>query len=86
MQKSDTWDFNLQAFLPFLEQVVGELVELLGSVELGETRMRVMSALGIVVARVEGNVSSLFLFARESMLLILVSRRMCIRLNRMRTS
>ena len=57
LQKADTWDFNLQSFLPFLERIVGELVELLGSVELTETRMRVMSALGIVVARVEGNVS-----------------------------
>lgn len=59
LQKSDTWDFNLQAFLPFLSRVVEDLVDLLESVELGETRMRVMSALGVVVARVEGNVSSI---------------------------
>ncbi|GAA5872418.1 hypothetical protein JCM16303_004510 [Sporobolomyces ruberrimus] len=52
LQKCDTWNFDLEGFLPHLGNAIEEVVELLGEVELSDTLMRLNQTLGVIVARV----------------------------------
>lgn len=54
----DTWDFDAKLFLPFLPGAVGEIVQLLGAVALPDSRMRLNQTLGVIIDRVQDEVSS----------------------------
>lgn len=57
LQKCDTWDFDLDGFLPYLGNAVEELVQLLGEVLMSDSLMRLNETLAVVIARVGTNVS-----------------------------
>lgn len=57
LAKCDTWDFNREAFVPFLPIAIEEIVSLLGEVELADSRMRLNQTLGVVIDRVGPHVS-----------------------------
>ncbi|GAA6061030.1 hypothetical protein JCM10212_004604 [Sporobolomyces blumeae] len=52
LKKCDTWDFDRDAFLPFLRPAVEELVHLMGEVELSDSLKRLNETLGIIIDRV----------------------------------
>ncbi|GAA6047821.1 hypothetical protein JCM3770_004659 [Rhodotorula araucariae] len=52
LARCDTWDFDQDAFVPLLPRAVEEIVQLLGEVELSDSRMRLNETLGVVIDRV----------------------------------
>ncbi|GAA5831223.1 hypothetical protein JCM3766R1_002972 [Sporobolomyces carnicolor] len=57
LQKCDTWDFDLDGFLPYLGNAVEELVQLLGEVLMSDSLMRLNETLAVVIARVGTNIA-----------------------------
>ncbi|KAI5481425.1 hypothetical protein MNV49_004181 [Pseudohyphozyma bogoriensis] len=56
LAKCDTWDFDKDSFLPFLQSAVEETVQLLGEVELPDSQMRLNGTLGVIIDRVGENI------------------------------
>ncbi|KAK4055221.1 hypothetical protein OIV83_000501 [Microbotryomycetes sp. JL201] len=54
--KCDTWDFDKEAFLPYLPNVIEQVVQLLDEVEMADTRKRLNETLGVVIDRVGENI------------------------------
>lgn len=50
--KCDTWGFELEAFLPFLDDAVKGLVKLMEECDMIESRMRLMQTLGTLIGAV----------------------------------
>ena len=61
LARCDTWDFDQDAFVPLLPRAIEEIVQLLGEVELSDSRMRLNQTLGVVIDRVGQHVRSLSL-------------------------
>jgi hypothetical protein len=56
LAKCDTWDFDQQAFVPLLPRAIEEIVQLLGEVQMSDSRMRLNQTLGVVIDRVGSHV------------------------------
>ncbi|GAA5940300.1 karyopherin KAP120 [Sporobolomyces koalae] len=52
LQKCDTWDFDLNGFLPLLGSAIEEIVQLLGEVSSSDSLMKLNQTLGVIIARV----------------------------------
>ncbi|GAA6025975.1 hypothetical protein JCM11491_006406 [Sporobolomyces phaffii] len=52
LAKCDTWDFDLDGFLPQLGPAIEQVVQLLGEVQLGDTLMRLNQTLAVIIGRV----------------------------------
>ncbi|BGP12651.1 hypothetical protein JCM10213v2_000568 [Rhodosporidiobolus nylandii] len=57
LAKCDTWDFDREAFVPLLPRAIEEVVQLLGEVELSDSRMRLNQTLGVVIDRVGSHIA-----------------------------
>ncbi|GAA5932542.1 hypothetical protein JCM3775_005950 [Rhodotorula graminis] len=57
LARCDTWDFDQGAFVPLLPRAIEEIVQLLGEVELSDSRMRLNQTLGVVIDRVGQHIS-----------------------------
>ncbi|TNY19776.1 armadillo-type protein [Rhodotorula diobovata] len=57
LARCDTWDFDQDAFVPLLPRAIDEIVQLLGEVELSDSRMRLNETLGVVIDRVGQHIS-----------------------------
>lgn len=67
LAKCDTWDFDQEAFVPLLPKAIEEIVQLLGEVQMSDSRMRLNQTLGVVIDRVGAHVrrpSSPMIFSR----------------------
>lgn len=53
----DEWDFNVEAFLPYVDELFGRLMSLIDEVEQTETRMGLLDVIGVVVERLEHRVA-----------------------------
>jgi hypothetical protein len=53
----DEWDFRLDAFLPFVDDLFQKLMALINEVELTETRMGLLDVIGVIVDRLEHRVA-----------------------------
>jgi hypothetical protein len=54
----DEWDFRLEAFLPFVDDVFNKLMALIEEAEGTETRMGLLDVIGVIVDRLEHRVST----------------------------
>ncbi|BGP36629.1 hypothetical protein JCM10449v2_000530 [Rhodotorula kratochvilovae] len=57
LARCDTWDFDQEAFVPLLPRAIEEIVQLLGEVELSDSRMRLNETLGVVIDRVGAHIT-----------------------------
>jgi hypothetical protein len=57
LAKCDTWDFDENAFVPFLPEITEQLAQLLGEVSMTESHLKVIQALGLIIGRVGASVS-----------------------------
>jgi hypothetical protein len=53
----DEWDFRLDAFLPFVDDLFHKLMALINEVEQTETRMSLLDVIGVIVDRLEDKVA-----------------------------
>ncbi|KAI5779999.1 armadillo-type protein [Geopyxis carbonaria] len=53
----DEWDFRIDAFLPFVDDLFHKLMALIDEVEQTETRMGLLNVIGIIVDRLEHRVT-----------------------------
>lgn len=53
----DEWDFRLEAFLPFVDDIFHKLMGLIGESEQTETRMGLLDVIGMIVDRLEHRVA-----------------------------
>lgn len=53
----DEWDFRLEAFLPFVDDIFQKLMGLINEAEQTETRMGLLDVIGVIVDRLEHRVA-----------------------------
>ncbi|KAA8911823.1 armadillo-type protein [Sphaerosporella brunnea] len=54
----DEWDFRLESFLPFVDDIFNKLMALIEEAEQTETRMGLLDVIGVIVDRLEHRVST----------------------------
>ncbi|GAA5972295.1 hypothetical protein JCM11641_002396 [Rhodosporidiobolus odoratus] len=57
LAKCDTWDFDRDSFVSLLPAAIEEIVQLLGEVEMSDSRMRLNQTLGVVIDRVGSHIA-----------------------------
>ena len=53
----DTWDIQIDHFLPYAAMIMGHLLPLIQEVDLSETKMALLNTVTVIVNRLEGNVT-----------------------------